>query len=154
MGCLCFDVVESIRASTFPDASAQSTLFACHRRYNRPAIYLEAAPNLKAKHDRAIQQGVQWLFDDLRPIAELRAVTLVPNEAADLAGFFIAPNMRIPECSLIHQMYSDESILRKNGTENLRDWEHSGGKRLADCDVRIEARRAKDRVIALVQPVS
>ena len=33
-----------------------------------PAVYVEASPALKAKHKRAIKQGAQWLFDDLRPV--------------------------------------------------------------------------------------
>jgi hypothetical protein len=152
MGCLCFDAVESIRLDVFPDASFQSTLFACHRRYDRPAVYLEAAPAHKAKHQRAINQGAQWLLDDLRPAAELRAVMVVPNDEANRQGLFIAPNMRIPECSLIHRICSDASEDGRMAVENLGDWEHSGGQRLADQVVRIEARRMKDRVIALVQP--
>lgn len=153
-GSLCFDAVESIRLGVFPDASFQSTLYTCHRRYDRPAVYLEAAPAHKAKNQRAINQGAQWLFDDCRPAAELRAVTVVPNEAANRQGLFIAPKMRVPACSLIHRLYTDASEAERMSVENLGDWEHSRGERLAAQEVRIEARRMKDRVIALVQPIS
>ncbi len=149
---LSFDAVENIRRQAFPDASFQSTLFACHRRYAEPAIYVEATPALKVEHKREIQQGRQWLFDDLRPVPELRAVMVVQNDAAKQRGLFIAPNMRVPETSLIHRAFCDESLNERESTENLRDWEHSRGKRLADQEVWIEAKRTRGRVIALVQP--
>ena len=143
-GKLSFDAVENIRRQAFPDASFQSTLFACHRRYTEPAVYVEASPALKAKHKKAITQGAQWLFDDLRPVPELRAVTVVPNDPATQHGLFIAPNMRVPECSLIHRVYCDELLNDRESIENLREWEHSRGKRLEDQEVRIEAKRIKE----------
>jgi hypothetical protein len=148
---LSFDAVENIRRDAFPDASFQSTLFACHRRYAEPAVYIEATPALKVKHKREITQGAQWLFDDLRPLPQLRAVIVIQNDAAKQCGLFIAPKMRIPGTSLIHRIYCDESLNDRESIENLSDWEHSGGKWLADQEVRVEARRTRDRVIALVQ---
>jgi hypothetical protein len=148
---LSLDAVENIRRDAFPDASFQSTLFACHRRYAEPAVYVEATPALKVEHRRDITQGAQWLFDDCRPVPQLRAVMVIQNDAAKERGLFIAPNMRVPESSLIHRVYVDESLSDRESIENLCDWEHSGGKRLAKQEVRIEAKRMRDRVIALVQ---
>lgn len=151
---LSFDAVENIRQNAFPEASFQSTLFACHRKYAEPAVYLEATPALKVEHSREITQGAQWLFDDLRPVPQLRAVMVIQNDAAKQKGLFIAPNMRVPETSLIHRVFCDESLNGLESIENLRDWEHSGGKRLAEQEVRIEAKRARDRVVALVRTTS
>jgi len=149
---LTFEVVEAIRRG-FGDASFQSTLFACHRRLRTPALYLEASVAHKADDQRDVNQGVGWLFDDLRPVQQLRAVQVVPNQAAQDSGLFIAPNMRIPLSSLIHRLFLDETIMQSSGLDNLGEWEHSGGKRLARRDVWIEARRVKEKVIAVVQPV-
>jgi hypothetical protein len=151
---LSFDAVEKIRRDSFPEASFQATLFACHRRHGEPAVYVEAIPALKVGHRREITQGAQWLFDDLKPVPELRAVMVIQNEAARQRGLFIAPNMRVPESSLIHRVHADESLTNRESIENLRDWEHSGGKRLANQEVRIEAKKTRDRVIALVQTTS
>jgi hypothetical protein len=148
---LSFDAVENIRRDAFPDASFQSALFACHRRYAEPGVYIEATPALKVEHNREITQGAQWLFDDLRPVPQLRAVMVIQNDVAKQRGLFIAPNMRVPETSLIHRIYCDETLNDRESIENLCDWEHSGGKRLAKQEVRIEAKRMRDRVIALVQ---
>jgi hypothetical protein len=151
---LSFDAVEKIRREAFPEASFQSTLFACHRQYGEAAVYVEATPSLKVGDSREIKQGAQWLFDDLKPVPQLRAVMVVQNEVARQRGLFIAPNMRVPESSLIHRVYIDESVKDREAIENLGDWEHSGGKRLANEEVRVEAKRMRDRVIALVQRTS
>jgi hypothetical protein len=151
---LTFQVVEAVRRKHFPSASFQSTLFACHRRSATPVVYLEAALAHKAEAERQIQQGSQWLFEDLRPEAQLRAVQVVPNAAAQQSKLFIAPNMRIPVSSVIHRLFVDELGIEDAGQENLQTWEHSGKKRLANQQVWIEARKIKERVIGIIQPVA
>ena len=148
---LSFDAVENIRRSAFPDASFQSTLFACHRRFFTPIVYLEASLAHKAEDRKDLNQGVAWLFEEMQPVHQLRAVLVVPNQAAQDSKLLIHPNMRIPPSSIIHRLFLDESALQTSGLENLGEWEHSGGKRLAKRGVWIEARRVKERVIAIVQ---
>lgn len=150
---LTFQIVEAVRRHHFPAASFQSTLFACHRRMAKPVIYLEAEERHKAEAEREIKQGVQWLFEEAAPEAQLRAAMVVPNTAAQKAKLFIAPNMRIPPSSVIYRLFNDEFGQDDAGRENLNTWEHSGGKRLADQEVWIEAKKIKDRVIGIVQPV-
>jgi hypothetical protein len=151
---LTFEVVEVVRSEAFPEASFQATLSACCRRTCSPVLYVEAAMAHKAEDDRAIKQGVRHLFVDDQPVAKLRAVEVVPNPAAQKARFFIAPNMRIPEQSLIQRLCLAEGERSAVGEENLGTWEHSGDQRLPDQSVRIEARKASDRVIAIVQPTT
>jgi len=150
---LTFEVVELIRRRAFPEASFQSALVACHRRLAEPAVYLEASEAFKAEDRREINRGRQWLIEDLRPVPELRAVKVFPNDAAKLKGLFIIPKMRIPESSQVHRIFCDDTLASGVTSENLGQWEHSGGKRLADQDVWVEARKARDRVIALVQAI-
>ncbi|MBN9519468.1 hypothetical protein J0H58_13250 [bacterium] len=151
---LTFQVVEAVRGQCFPDASFQATLFACHRRLMTPVVYVEAEERLKAEHERQIKGGVQWLFEEARPEAQLRAAQVVPNAAAQRAKLFIAPNMRIPSSSVIHRLFFDSLGSEDTGRENLNTWEHSGGKRLADQEVWVEAKKVKGRVVAIVQPVT
>lgn len=150
---LTFQVVEAVRRQHFADASFQSTLFACHRRLTTPVVYIEAEERHKAKAEREIKRGVQWLFEEAAPEAQLRAALIVPNAPAQKSNLFIAPNMRIPPSSVIHRLFADEFGLDDTGKENLNTWEHSGGKRLADQEVWIEAKKVKGRVVAIVQPV-
>jgi hypothetical protein len=83
----------------------------------------------------------------------LRAVQVVLIGTAQKAKLFIAPKMRIPEGSVIHRLFHDEFGTDVEGEENLSLWEHSGGKRLADQQVWIEAKKVRDRVVAIVQPL-
>jgi hypothetical protein len=149
---LTFEVAEAVRRLRFAEASFQATLRACCRRTPSPVIYVEAALAHKVEDQREINRGQGRLFEDDQPVAKLRAVEVVPNPAAQQAGFFIAPRMRVPEESVIHRLYSDDEGRSLDGEENLHTWEHSGGERLADQRVCIEARKVKERVIAIMQP--
>lgn len=150
---LTFETVEAVRRLRFAAASFQATLSACNRRLATPVIYVEAASSHKAEDQREIDRGQGVMFEECRPVAKLRAVEVVPNPAAQRAKFQIARNMRIPETSVIHRLFLDGDGREEGGGENLNTWEHSGRKRLADQEVWIEARRVKDRVIAIVQPL-
>ncbi len=152
--CLTFDVVETLRKQCFPEASFQATLSACNRTVSIPVIYIEATLAYKADDRREINSGGRWLFDDLRPEAKLRAVEVIGNTPAQRMNFYIAPNMRIPETSIIHRLYCDENLGQTCSRENLKEWTFSDGKRLEDRMVHIEVRRVKDRVLAIIQPVS
>lgn len=145
---LSFSVVDRVRANGFGQASYQSTLFACLRRFGRPAIYVEAVLAHKVEDQRDIRQG--RLFADTIPVPQLRAVTTIPNPAAK-DKLFIVPRMRIPPSSIIHALFQNGHGEDASGAENLKTWEHSGGKRLADKKVWIEAKKIRDRVIAIVQ---
>jgi hypothetical protein len=151
---LTFQAVEAIRRRDFTEASFQSTLFACHRRLKTPVVYIEAEERHKAEAAREIKRGVQWLFEEAAPEVQLRAAQVVPNAAAQASKLFIAPNIRIPTSSVIHRLFRGEHDLDAAGRENLNTWEHSGGKRLADQEVWIEAKKVKGRVIAIIQPIS
>jgi hypothetical protein len=145
---LSFPIVEAVRANGFGQASFQSTLFACLRQFRRPAVYLEAELAHKADDARNIRQG--RLFADTIPIAQLRAVTTIPNPAAK-GKLFIVPKIRIPPTSIINTLFLNEFGDEASAIENLRTWEHSGGKHLADKKVWIEAKKLKNRVIAIIQ---
>lgn len=148
---LTFETVEAVVRRGFPEASFQATLAACTRRLPTPVIYLEAAIG----HKKAIKELMELpgLFKDEEPLpGELRAVKVVANDAAHEEKFVIPKNMRVPEESLIHRLFTDESTRDGNGRENLSMWE-SKDKRLDGRAVAVEARRVMDRVIAIVQPV-
>ena len=77
---------------------------------------------------------------------------VVPNEAAQEEKFVIPTNMRVPQASVIHRLFVDETAGDGTGREDLCWWE-SQGKKLEGRAVAVEARRVADRVIAIVQPV-
>ena len=149
-----FKTVEAIRKNYCDRASFQSTLFACHRRMNTPVVYLEAEVKYKADEERRLRSKQRKLFQDDPPVAKLRVGLAVPNPAAIDRDFRVMPNMRVPEGSVIHKLHSDSTGDQASGKENLESWEFSDGNSLPDCEVWVDARKAAERVIAIVQPTN
>jgi hypothetical protein len=146
---LTFETVKAVQDGGFPEASFQATLNACAKRLPTPVMYLEAMLAYKKEMKRRLQ--TPSMFGDDPPPGELRAVRVIPNEAAQQEKFVIPTNMRVPEASVIHRLFGDETAGDGSGREDLCWWE-SQGKKQPGRAVAIEARRLADRVIALVQP--
>ncbi len=146
--------VEAIRIAYCDRASFQATLFACQRRMSTPVVYVEAEMKYKVEEERRLRSRQRMFFADDPPVAKLRVGLAVPNQAASDEDFRIVPNMRVPEGSIIHKLHSDVSAEQASGSENLGAWEFSDGGSLPDCEVWIDARKAGDRVIAIVQPAN
>ena len=144
-----FGTVEAIISGAFPTASFQATLFACARRLTTPVVYVEAALAHKKEVKRRLQTPSMFGDD---PPGELRAVKVIPNNAAKQEGFTIPTNMQVPADSVIHRLFDAEPQTDGDGNEDLSQWE-SKGKPLEGRAVVLEARKVPDRVIAIVQPV-
>ncbi len=147
-----FRTIEAIRRGYCDRASFQATLFACHRRVESPVVYLEAEVKYKADEERRLRSKQRTFFQEEPPVAKLRVSLAVPNSAAIERDFRIIPNMRVPEGSVIYKLHSDASAEQASGCENLEAWEFSDGGSLPNCKVWVDARKAGDRVIAMVQP--
>jgi len=147
-----FKTVEAIRVAYCDKASFQSTLFACHRRMSTPVVYVEAEMKYKADEERRLRSKQRRFFQDDPPVAKLRVGSAVPNQSAIDRDFRVVPNMRVPEGSVIHKLHSDSSAEQASGRENLGSWEFSDGSSLPDREVWVDARKAGDRIIAMVQP--
>lgn len=159
-GRLSFATVESIRSELVPEASFQATLAACVKRMTTPVVYVEAGMGLKKQEERLLRSGRQGrLFPAVvAPKPRLRAITVVPNDAAREAGLRVDPNMQIPEGSIAHfegiATGHVELVAERSGVENLSIWKHSDGTSLGGIDVCVEARRVKDRAILIIQPAA
>jgi hypothetical protein len=121
---------------------------------NTPVVYVEAEMKYKADEERRLRSNQRKLFQDDPPVAKLRVGLAVPNQAAIDQGFRVMPNMRVPEASIIYKLHSDPTVDQASGRENLESWEFSDGTSLPDCEVWVDARKAGERVIALVQPTN
>jgi hypothetical protein len=147
---LTFETVKAVQDGGFPEASFQATLNACAKRLPTPVLYLEAM--LAHKKEVRRRLATPSLFGDEPPPGELRAVKVIPNDAAQDDEFMIPTNMRVPEASVIHRMFLDETASDEASKESLSWWE-SQGKKLDRRAIVVEARRVPDRVIGIVQPV-
>lgn len=153
-GTLSFEVVEAIRVEHCPGASFQATLIACVSRAPVPAIYVEAEMRYKKRERAHIESGQGDLFPADRPVPKLRACVAVPNERAQPAGLCIDRNMQVPGESVIHSLWvageGSDDLMHADAVESLKDWKHSDGEAVGHLDVRVEARRVPDKVMALV----
>jgi hypothetical protein len=146
--------VEAIRVAYCDTASFQSTLFACHRRMNTPVVYVEAEVKYKADEERWLRSKQRKFFQDDPPVAKLRVGLTVSNQSAIDCDFRVVPNMRVPEASVIHKLHSGATAEQASGEENLGSWEFSDGSSLPDCEVWVDARKAGNRIIAILQPMN
>jgi len=145
-----FALAQRVRQRFCSDASLASTINACVTAAPMPTIMIEAGLAYKKSERARISAGE----DGVAP--RLRVLKSIPNQAARDAHVHIPKQMRVPLTSVIARVYSDdlETILdRGTAEENLRDWTTSGGERLTNAKVLIEARRFGDHVLALVTVV-
>lgn len=147
---LTFATVQDVIARAFPTASFQATLFACARHTTSPVLYVEAMRAYKKEMKRRL--ATPSLFGDDPPPGEVRAVKVLPNEAAKRDGFFIPTNMQVPEGSVIHRLFEPEPQTEGYAQECLSQW-ISQGRALPRWPVAVEGRRVSDRVIAILQPL-
>lgn len=153
---LTFDVVENIRARFSSDASFQATLNACVAHWPSPIVLVEAGLGLKAEEVRAVNSPQGVLFASPKPKACLRILNAVPNEAARRALLQVHRNMRVPPSSIISKVFTSdagEEYGAAQSIENLSAWTCSDGSRLSAREVRIQVKKAYDRVLAIIAPL-
>ena len=146
---LTFEIVESIRQAFCPQASFQSTLYACHRRMQTPLLFIEAELGYTTKERRGLNQSV--LFDGDKPEKKLRVRLAVSNRPAKEKKLTARYNMQVPTTSVVHRAFT-EQLSNASGEENLNTWVFSKGGSLDDCDVVIHARQIDQIVMATIQP--
>lgn len=155
-GILTFSEVESVRNRFCPIASFQATLIACVRRVPQPAVYLEAGMGYKKDELEKITSPQMRLFAEDDPEPKLRVFTANANDAARELRMRFDRNMEVPDQSVIFRSFASQTTgstaTDLEGIESLSIWKHSDGSVLGSMDVKIEARRLKDRVFALVRP--
>ena len=153
-----FGTVEKIRKRFCPEASYQSTLNACVSRMNSPALLITVGLGLKKEEERQLQSSQSEMFPTPPPKSKLRVLTVAQSNAARGTRLQIHRNMQIPEKSLLSRLFFDPDEFSGDevvGTENLNTWRHSSdGTSLAYIEVTIRARRIKDKIVALVTPVT
>ena len=152
---LSFQAVEAIRSNFCGEASFQATLFAAVRRTPTPVIYVEAGLGYKRHEAAELRSSQLRLFQSDPPLAKLRVLKVVPNDAARKAGFRIDGNMQVPDDSVIGRYFGTAEAaagLPATGIENLESWCHSDGTPVGAGLIQVEARAQVDQVVALIQP--
>ena len=149
-GDISFEMISRLRDTLCPTASYQSALINLARFWPSPVILIRGELGYKRAEERSLDQ-LDLGFTN-KPRAMLRAVHVTPSDNAVENDFTIFPNMRIPEKSIIHQVFtagagSDEA------EEDLSWWESSDGWRPRACPVRVMSRYSWDGVDVLIIPL-
>lgn len=150
-GPVSFELVESIRQQLSPEASRQSALIGIVKAWPTPCLLVHAELGLRKSDKRKLQQG-SFGFEP-EPEFSLRAVHVTQSEPARQTGFFIFPNMRVPQQSIIFSVFSD-GTGQAEAVEDLDFWESSDGARLKSQPVLVKVRFAWNSVEALIYPLS
>jgi len=149
-GRISFTAIESIRSRLCPDASRQSAVLGMVEAWPTASVLIRAEMAVKRGE---LENPNQSAFGfRLGASQALRAVRTTANEAARKAGIYVYPNMRVPESSVIHEVFAG-SLSDGQQSENLSSWTTSQGRRLAACPIVVEARLAGDAVEALITPL-
>src|SRR6266511_2475656 len=145
-----FEAIEKLRQRLCPEASYQSSLINFVKCWNAPCILLHAEMGIRKDQEAKLAQG-GFFFADV-PQESLRAVYVAPNDLARSRGFTIYENMRVPERSVIYQVFMGE-IIYGEAEEDLSWWEASSGKSLKPCRVKVQAKWWMQHVQALITPI-
>jgi hypothetical protein len=149
-GEISFEAIEAIRDELCPDGSLTSAIIGIAKAWPRPCILIEAALGYK----KGDSDPAQTTFDfTTAPNPTLRAINVTINEAARLQGMQMFCNFRVPDASIISQVFSSDS-RRGEARENLNWWKASDGTQLTYLPVLVRARRIGQSVHALIIPVS
>lgn len=148
-GAASFSRVEQLRAKLCPEASWQASIRGFISAWPTPALYIIAAPGLKASEQRALDQLDLGFTEP--PVPQLRVQQVAFNEPARTVGLFVPRNMRIPERSALRGAF-EMSVALPLAEEDLSWWATSEGKQLEPFPVKVEARPYMEGVHAIVVP--
>lgn len=143
-----FEKIEEIRMKLCPEASQQASVIGIVKAWPIPCLLLQAQMALKRSERRGLSQGSFEFREE--PKAVLRAVQVGSNDSARGSDLVVFPNMRVPERSVIHRVFS-EGLAEAEAKENLSWWESSDGAQLRDLEVFVQARNAWEGVQALIR---
>ena len=144
-----FGKIEALLRDLCPEASRQSSLLGFVEAWPTPCLLIRAELALKRGQQRELRQYSFEFQNAPEPV--LRAVRVHPNNSARKSDLFVFPNMRVPVRSVIHRVFSNE-IPELRAIENLSWWESSGGSRLPEMKVSVQARSMNGTVYALIAP--
>jgi hypothetical protein len=92
-GTLTFNAIEKVRSAVCPEASFQSTFFACIPHASIPVLAVEVGLGYKKHEQEQLEVGQQQLFRECTPIPRLRILNVIPNKEAKEASLLIHPKL-------------------------------------------------------------
>lgn len=150
-GAISFERIDELRGRLCAEASFQASAIGFTKSWPTPAILVEAGLRYKKSVERNLDQGSFGFVG--RPSPELRILHTNSNGLAQDAGAQLHKNMRVPQTSIIYQVFAAQARSDVDALENLSSWETQKGGHLRGQKVRVQARKSGDNVIALIVPI-
>jgi hypothetical protein len=132
---LSFELIEEIRTNVFPEASRLAAMIGIPKAWPHPAVLIKASLAAKRSGNPNDRQ--------------LRATDVSANQAARNEGVSVIRNFRVPEGSLIHEVFNGQSDHAES-TEELEDWVSSDGSQWVGGKFIVRATRIGDSVQAIL----
>ena len=148
-GRLTFDVVERVRSEVAPDASRESTLYACLRSCPETVYFLKAQLGYKLAERRQLDDLLSGLPDSSVPQPKLRVQASSSSPAALRSGIRFHENMQVPEGSLVSVAFA-EGGQAVQGDEPLANWQTSHDGPIGGGEIHVEAIRRGEEVWSLL----
>lgn len=148
-GEISFEAIEELLTQLCPEASIQASLIGFVRAWPKPCLLVHAELGLRRNEEVQLAQKTLDFIEV--PVPALRAVHVTANEAARELRMTIFQNMRVPERSVIYQVFSNERDYDE-AEEEMSWWQASNGTRLPRQRVLVKAKRIQGSVQALVLP--
>ena len=149
-GEISFGRIKQLRDLLCPEASLQSCIIGFVRNWPNACVSIEAGLGYKKSEERRLAQPDLGFLE--RPTPELRITHITSSASIGALEGLLHPNMRVPPSSIIHKVFSGESLSEADSIENLSDWETKKGGHLPNHRVRVHARKRGDLVDALIVP--
>ena len=123
-GEISFEKIRELGAELCPEASLQASLIGFAKSWPAPALLIQVGMGLRKREKASLAQESFGFAE--RPEPVLRALNITSNDAARETGFEIYRNMRVPESSVIHAVFSN-GVGHLEAIENL-----SSGKQVTE----------------------
>lgn len=145
-GRLSFGAIERVRHGVAPEASWQSTIFACVREASMPVAY--ARLGLGLRKAEAARANTPDLFPEMLVAAtpKLRIMNYASNTLADTEGLRLFKNMSVSDASIASRVFQEGVSI--SGMERLSSWRD----KCADQPIQVEALKQGQFVHCLLHP--
>jgi hypothetical protein len=141
-----FNEIERLRSHLCPEASQQASLINFVKYWSSPCIHLTVGMGLNKTQEVGLNQGT---FDFVSPPEEvLRALRAKSNQEAKKSNFQLFDNMRVPENSVIYNVFQNNlEYAEAEANENLGWW---NGQQA--FPVKVKVRKLADLIDVLIIP--
>lgn len=140
-----FEEIERLRKLLCCDASQQASFINFVKNWSSPCIHLTVGLGLNKDEQAKANQLTFDFFDS--PEEVLRAIKTSPNDKARQEKFMLFENMRVPELSVIQEVFKN-NIEYAEGIEDLSWW----NEKIKETPVKVKVRRLGDSIDALIIP--